>query len=101
MSDAVKAIDYAALRGIDVCLHNQPGGIGSAMMLHLHACRARDIAHPTELQGHEMLESSLILGRIDYDDGKATVPAGHGWGVELDMAMVDQYQTAETISVAA
>tara|TARA_B100000678_G_scaffold200265_1_gene168342 strand:+ start:192 stop:1364 length:1173 start_codon:yes stop_codon:yes gene_type:complete len=101
MSDAVKAIDYAALRGIDICLHNQPGGIGSAMMLHLHACRARDIVHPTELQGHEMLESSLIQGRIDYDNGMATLPGGPGWGVELDMNAVDHYQTAEPITLAA
>ena len=48
-----------------------------------------------------MLESSLIQGRIDYDNGMATLPGGPGWGVELDMNAGDHYQTADTISVIA
>lgn len=101
MTAALGAIDYAAARGIDVVLHNQPSGIGSAMMLHLHAARARDIRHATELQGHSMLEHSLIHGRIVYADGFAHVPDGPGWGVELDDAAVAAYQTCDPIVVRA
>lgn len=101
MAEAVKAIDYAAMRGIDICLHNQPGGIGSAMMLHLHACRARDIIHATELQGQDMLEHSLIKDSIVFEDGMARLPEGPGWGVELDMDAIEKYQTSETITIRA
>lgn len=101
MTAALHAIDYAAARGIDVVLHNQPSGIGSAMMLHLHAARARDIRHATELQGHSMLEHSLIHGKLTYADGFAHVPDGPGWGVDLDDAAVDRYQTGATITVTA
>ncbi|MBQ1540734.1 hypothetical protein C5708_01775 [Caulobacter sp. CCUG 60055] len=101
MSRALKAIDYAAARGLDVVLHNQPSGIGSAIVLHMHAARARDIRHATELQGHIMLEDDLIRERIVYEDGFAHVPTGPGWGVELDDAAVDRYLTHRPISIAA
>lgn len=101
MSRALKAIDYAAARGLDVVLHNQPSGIGSAIVLHMHAARARDIRHATELQGHIMLEDDLILERIVYEDGFAHVPNGPGWGVDLDDAAVDRYLTHEPVSIVA
>ncbi len=101
MSRALKAIDYAAARGLDVVLHNQPSGIGSAIVLHMHAARARDIRHATELQGHIMLEDDLILERITYEDGFAQVPTGPGWGVDLDDAAVDRYLTHPPISIVA
>ncbi len=101
MSRALKAIDYAAARGIDVALHNQPSGIGSAIVLHMHAARARNIRHATELQGHIMLEHDLIRERISYADGFAHVPTGPGWGVELDDAAVDRYLTHEPIRIVA
>lgn len=101
MSRALRAIDYAAARGLDVVLHNQPSGIGSAIVLHMHAARARNIRHATELQGHVMLEDDLISERIVYKDGFAHVPAGPGWGVELDDAAVDRYLTHKPISISA
>lgn len=101
MSRALKAIDYAAARGLDVVLHNQPSGIGSAIILHMHAARARDIRHATELQGHIMLEDDLILERIVYEEGFAHVPNGPGWGVDLDDAAVDRYLTHEPVSIVA
>lgn len=101
MSRALRAIDYAAARGLDVVLHNQPSGIGSAVILHMHAARARNIRHATELQGHLMLEDDLILDRITYQDGFGHVPTGPGWGVDLDDAAVDRYLTHKPISVVA
>lgn len=101
MTAALKAIDYAAARGLDVVLHNQPSGIGSAVILHMHAARARDIRHATELQGHLMLEDDLIKQDIRYEKGLAYVPTGPGWGVELDEDAVDKCQNAGTIEIRA
>lgn len=101
MSRALKAIDYAAARGLDVALHNQPSGIGSAIVLHMHAARARNIRHATELQGHIMLEHDLIRERIVYKDGFAHVPTGPGWGVELDEAALERYLTHKPVSCLA
>jgi muconate cycloisomerase len=99
MTAALKAIDYAALNGLDVVLHNQPSGIGSAAILHLHAARARDIRHATELQGHVMLEHDLLKESIVYEDGFAHLPTGAGWGVELDDNALDNYQVGATITL--
>lgn len=101
LTHALKAIDYAAARGIDVCLHNQPSGLGSAVILHTHAARARNIRNATELQGHTMLEHDLLRERITYEDGYAHLPDGPGWGVEVDMDAVDRYQTHPTVTIEA
>lgn len=101
MTWGLEAIDYAAARGIDVCLHNQGAGIGSAMMIQLHAARANRIRHATELQGHIMLESTLIEERLDYENGSAAVPTGRGWGVTLNETAIDRYAVEAPIVVRA
>lgn len=101
MTWALQAIDYAAARGIDVVLHNQCCGVGSAMLIHLHAARAGNIRHATELQGHLMLESTLINERLDYEGGSAAAPSGPGWGVTLDEAAVERYLTHAPIVITA
>ncbi|MCH8490110.1 MAG: hypothetical protein LAT81_09325 [Oceanicaulis sp.] len=101
MTAGLKAIDFAAAKGLDVVLHNQPSGIGSAVILHMHAARARNIRHATELQGHIMMEDDLIKDEIVYEDGFAHLPEGPGWGVELDMDAVDKYQVHPTTVIEA
>jgi len=101
MTAALKAIDYAAAKGLDVVLHNQPSGIGSAVILHMHAARARNIRHATELQGHIMMEDDLIKDEIVYEDGFAHLPEGPGWGVELDEDAIDKYQIQNPIVIEA
>ena len=101
ITNALKAIDYAAAKGLDVVLHNQPSGIGSATILHLHTARADKIRHATELQGHVMLEHDLIQERLTYADGYAQVPSGPGLGVELDLDAVERYATHAPIIMQA
>lgn len=101
MTAALKAIDYAAMNGLDVVLHNQPSGIGSAVILHMHAARARNIRHATELQGHVMMEHDLLRQGIVYKDGFAHLPTGAGWGVELDEDALDKYQTHAAVVLEA
>ena len=99
VSNSLKAIDYAQMRGLSVVCHNQPLGIASAMQIHLHAGRYYSIEHASELFGQEMLEDDLIVKPLDYSGGTAKVPKGPGYGVELDEDALQKYATAPTIII--
>lgn len=99
ITDALRAIDYASCKGLDIAFHNQPTGIGSAQILHTVAARYDAISHPTELQGHLMLEHDLLQNPINYDDGCATLPMGEGWGVELDVDALRHYAKGPTVVI--
>lgn len=99
VTKAIKALNYAEQRGLEVVLHNQPLGIASAMHIHFHAAKYYSIAHATELFGQEMLEDDLIVKPLDYSGGTAKVPEGPGWGVELDEEALKKYATAPTIII--
>ncbi|MFX1293220.1 MAG: mandelate racemase/muconate lactonizing enzyme family protein [Promethearchaeota archaeon] len=97
VTKAIKAFEYAKMRGLGVVLHNQPLGIASAMHIHFHIAKFHYIDHATELFGQEMLIDDLILNPIDYSDGMAKLPEGTGWGVKLDEQALERYATGETI----
>jgi muconate cycloisomerase len=94
---ALRAIDYAARRGLSTILHNQPLGIASAAQVHLGAARASALGHAMELFGHVMLEDDLVLEPLDYAGGRVRVPEGAGLGVELDEAALDRYAIAAPV----
>ncbi len=95
VTNALRAISYAELRGLGVALHNQPLGISSAMMLHLAAAKHHQLGHAVELFGHVMMEDDLIVNPLDYSGGLGKVPDGPGWGVELDEVALHKYATAK------
>ncbi|UCD57264.1 MAG: mandelate racemase/muconate lactonizing enzyme family protein [Candidatus Hydrogenedentota bacterium] len=99
VTNALRAIAFAEQRGLGVVLHNQPLGIASAMHIHVAAAKHYSLGHATELFGHVMLEDDLISGRIDYSGGAASVPAGPGWGVELDEDALNKYATGPTVEI--
>jgi muconate cycloisomerase len=101
VTQALRAIDYAAERGLGVVLHNQPLGIASAMQVHLAAARHHVLGHAIELFGHVMLEDDLIVEPLAYGAGDVSVPSGPGWGVELDPAALDRYSTGPAVTVRA
>jgi len=94
---ALRALDYAERRGLGAVLHNQPLGINSAAMIHLAAARHHQLGYATELFGHVMLEDDLISVPLDYSGGTAAVPAGPGWGVDLDEEALEKYAVGPTI----
>lgn len=96
ITNALRAITYAELRGLGVALHNQPLGISSAATLHLAAAKHHQLGHATELFGHLMMEDDLIVTPIDYSGGTGKLPEGPGWGVELDEEALQKYATAPT-----
>jgi len=101
VTNALRAIAYAEQRGLGVVLHNQPLGIASAMHLHLAAARHHALGHAVELFGHVMFEDDLIAHPIDYASGRAALPRGPGWGVELDEEALARHATGETVVLEA
>jgi len=96
VTKALRAIDYAKMRGLGVVIHNQPLGIASAMHIHLHTAKYNSIDYATELFGQEMLKDDLITNPINYSNGFAKVPEGPGWGVKLDVTALNRFASAET-----
>ncbi len=99
VTNALKAINYAELRGMGIVIHNQPLGIASAMHVHLAAAKYYALGHATELFGDIMMEDDLITSRLNYNKGMVKVPEGAGWGVELDEKALEKYATAETVRI--
>jgi len=97
VTKALKALNYAKMRGLEVVLHNQPLGIASAMHIHFHVAKLYYIDHPTELFGQEMLVDDLILDPIDYCNGMAKLPKGSGWGVKLDEKALQRFAIGDTL----
>ncbi len=100
ITQALRAIDFAAARGMGTILHNQPLGIASAAQVHIGAARAGVLGHAMELFGHVMMEDDLILEPLDYAGGEVRVPTGPGLGVALDEAALDRYATAAPVRMA-
>lgn len=96
ITKALKAINYAKMRGLGIVLHNQPLGIASAFQIHLGAACYHQITYPMELFGQEMMEDDLIVEPIDYSNGMLKIPEGPGWGVTLDKKALKKYATAPT-----
>jgi muconate cycloisomerase len=97
ITQALRAIDYAARRGLGTVLHNQPLGIASAAQVQLGAARAAVLGHAMELFGHVMLEDDLVEEGLDYAGGRVRVPEGPGLGVRLDEAALARYATAPPV----
>ena len=97
VTKALKALNYAKMRGLEVVLHNQPLGIASAMHIHFTMAKYPFINHATELFGQEMLQDDLILNPIDYSNGMARITEKSGWGIELDERALNKYATDSTL----
>lgn len=96
ITQALRAIDHAAARGLGTILHNQPLGIASAAQIAIGAARADVLGHAMELFGHVMLEDDLVTTPLDYAGGRVRVPSGPGLGVELDRDALDRWSTRAT-----
>jgi muconate cycloisomerase len=94
---ALRAIDYAARRGIGTILHNQPLGVASAAQVQIGAARAAVLGHAMELFGQVMLEDDLVVEGLDYANGRVRVPEGPGLGVALDEDALDRYATGAPV----
>ena len=101
ITGALRAIDYAAARGLGTIIHNQPLGIGTAAHAHLAAARADRLGHDVELAGDVMFEQHLVTERYVVEHGQLLLPGGPGWGVEVDRDALDDHLVAEPIVLHA
>lgn len=99
ITNAIRLISYAELKGLDVVLHSQSLGIGSAAQVHLAAAKFNSLGHSPEIFGEVMLEDDLIKEPLKYNKGTVKVPEGPGWGVELDENALEKYKTSPTITI--
>ncbi len=96
ITHALRAIACAERHGMGTVIHNQSLGIGSAMLIHLAAARYASLGHAVELFGHIMFGDDLISVPLEYNGGSVKIPAGPGFGVELDEEALAKHQTAPT-----
>jgi len=100
VTNALKAIAFAELQGMQTIIHNQPLGIASAMHIHLAAAKYYSLGgNAIELFGHVMWEDDLISSPLNYDKGLAKVPSNPGWGVKLDEKALEKYASGPTIQI--
>ena len=96
LTAALDVIDYAALRGLGTIIHNQPLGLGTAVLAHLAAARFDRLGHDVELAGDVMFDETLVVEPPTRHGGRLAVPSGPGWGVEVDRDALDRWTTATT-----
>ncbi len=100
ITGALRAIDYAAARGMGTIIHNQPLGLGTAAHVHIAAARADRLGHAVELAGDVMFEEHLVHDRCVVADGHIHVPTGPGLGVEIDRDALDDHLVAEPVRLS-
>ncbi len=101
ITGALRAIDYAAARGMGTILHNQPLGIGTAALAHIAAARYDRLGHDPELAGDVMFEQHLTTERYQVDQGCIVLPAGPGWGITVDRSALDDHLVADPVVCTA
>ncbi|RPJ61485.1 MAG: hypothetical protein EHM12_05260 [Dehalococcoidia bacterium] len=99
VTNALEAISNATSHGLGVVIHNQTLGIADAMMIHLAAANHSSLGHDIELFGNIMYEDDLIIKPLNFNGGRVNVPAGPGWGVELDNNALERYATGPTVVI--
>ena len=95
VTGALRAIDYAAARGMGTILHNQPLGIGTAVQAQIAAARYDRLGHDPEIAGDVMFDHHLTTSRYQVSDGEMLLPGGPGWGVTVDRDELDRHLIAD------
>lgn len=96
---ALQLIDFAAARGMGAIIHNQPLGVGTAVLAHLAAARYDVLGHDVELAGDVMFSATLVQEPIRPRGGRLAVPGGPGWGVTVDRDALDLHLAAAPVTV--
>jgi len=101
LTGALRAVDYAAARGLGTIIHNQPLGVGTAAHAHLAAARWDRLGHVPEIAGDVMFDEHLVVERCAVEDGHLVLPTGPGWGVEVDRDALDDHLVNPPTSLTA
>lgn len=101
LTGALRAIDYAAARGLGTIIHNQPLGIGTAAHAHLAAARYDRLGHDPEVAGDVMFDQHLTTSRLAVEHGCLVLADGPGWGVTVDRDALDDHLIAPPTELRA
>ncbi|OIN60852.1 mandelate racemase/muconate lactonizing enzyme family protein [Arsenicibacter rosenii] len=71
-------------------------GIAETMGLHI-AAASINCTIPSDLFGELVRTDDLIVQPIEFVDGAALVPQGHGLGIELDVEALARFSTGQTL----
>jgi muconate cycloisomerase len=96
---ALRLIDYAAARGMGTIIHNQPLGLGTAVLVHLAAARADVLGYEPEMAGDVMWSETLLHQPFRPVGGEIEVPTGPGFGVTVDRDALDRLAVAPVLVV--
>ncbi len=96
---AIRLIDYAATRGLGTIIHNQPLGLGAAVLAHLAAARFDVLGHAVEIAGDVMFADTLVHDPLRADHGSMAVPTGPGFGVTVDRDALDDRLTGPPVTI--
>jgi len=99
-----------AKRQIEILLNEGLMWLGSgltdpdiSMAAALELYGAFDLTKPVALNGPQFLTTDVLTRPLDIKNGSATVPVGHGLGIEVDetkvIALMKKTTGSETISI--
>jgi muconate cycloisomerase len=71
-------------------------GISETMGLHI-AAASINCSMPSDIFGELVRENDLIVNPVNFQNGFAQVPQGHGLGIELDKEAIERYKTGQQI----
>lgn len=75
-------------------------GISETMGLHI-AAASINCTIPSDIFGELVRTDDLLVNGIEFNNGAAMVPNGHGLGVELDRQAMAKFATGDTILITA
>lgn len=99
MSEAIAIAALGSAWNVRLSPHVWGGAIGQAASLQFAAMLAdspsgRVVPEPAWFEwdcGENPLRDALLLTPLQVQDGRVKIPEGPGWGVEVDMAAVEEY----------
>lgn len=74
-------------------------GISETMGIHI-AAASINCSMPSDIFGELVRENDLIVNPVNFQNGAAQVPQGHGLGVELDKEAIERYKTGQHIYIS-
>lgn len=91
LRQACRAAGALELMNVDIGVHSQ-GELGISMAAQLHLAAALpSLTHAPDAHYHHLMDDVIEGGKMRIEDGGIRVPKGHGLGINLDPARLNQY----------
>jgi L-Ala-D/L-Glu epimerase len=92
-TESRRILDLCLARNVGVIVGSQyEGAIGALATIAFAAAFAATAGHPAEITNFLDLEDDLVVTAPEIRDGRASVPAAPGLGVEIDEERLARYR---------